>query len=366
MTNHNLRILLDIGHPAHVHYFKNFIRLMKEKEHDFIIIARNRDIIFDLLHAYNFDFISRGYGSTNIFGKIFYVIKADLQLYTIARKFNPDLFLSFGSMYAAHAARLLMRPHIAFDDTEHAKLEHILYAPFTDIICVPSCFKKKIGKKQMTFNGYMELCYLHPKYFKPDPGILDLLSVEKGEKYVIMRFVSWEASHDIGHKGISLENKISAVKEFSKYAKVFISSECPLPDDLKKYRINIPPEKMHHALSFANLYFGESPTMTTESAILGVPAICVSSWACDCGNFKDLSEKYDLISCYTPEFEEIALKNALNIIKDNAANTKWKSKQKKLLSEKIDVTAFMVWLIENYPKSFNVMKENPNYQLNFI
>lgn len=58
MTNHNLRILLDIGHPAHVHYFKNFIRLMKEKEHDFIIIARNRSIIFDLLHAYNFDFIS--------------------------------------------------------------------------------------------------------------------------------------------------------------------------------------------------------------------------------------------------------------------------------------------------------------------
>jgi hypothetical protein len=36
-----------------------------------------------------------------------------------------------------------------------------------------------------------------------------------------------------------------------------------------------------------------------------------------------------------------------------------------MLLEKIDVTAFMVWLIKNYPESIKIMKKNPNYQLNF-
>ncbi len=31
----------------------------------------------------------------------------------------------------------------------------------------------------------------------------------------------------------------------------------------------------------------------------------------------------------------------------------------------IDPTAFLVWFIENYPKSESIMKEDPNYQYRF-
>ena len=83
----------------------------------------------------------------------------------------------------------------------------------------------------------MELAYLHPNYFKPDKEILSILGVNEGEKYVIVRFVSWAAAHDFGHLGISFENKKKAVIEMSKFAKVFISSEKELPEDLKPYQI---------------------------------------------------------------------------------------------------------------------------------
>ena len=43
----------------------------------------------------------------------------------------------------------------------------------------------------------------------------------------------------------------------------------------------------------------------------------------------------------------------------------WTRKRGKLLKDKIDVTAFMVWFIENYPQSFEIMKENPEYQEKF-
>ena len=40
-------------------------------------------------------------------------------------------------------------------------------------------------------------------------------------------------------------------------------------------------------------------------------------------------------------------------------------RRQKMLSDKIDVTAFLVWFIENYPESAKIMKENPDYQFNF-
>ena len=40
----------------------------------------------------------------------------------------------------------------------------------------------------------------------------------------------------------------------------------------------------------------------------------------------------------------------------------WKKKREKLLKDKIDVTAFMVWFIKNYPESFKGMKKNHEIQ----
>ena len=39
-----MKILIDINHPAHVHYFKNFIKIMEKKGHEFLIISRNKEI----------------------------------------------------------------------------------------------------------------------------------------------------------------------------------------------------------------------------------------------------------------------------------------------------------------------------------
>ena len=62
---------------------------------------------------------------------------------------------------------------------------------------------------------YHELAYLHPNRFTPDPGILDLLGVKESQRYVIIRFVGWGASHDKGHAGITPEMKRRAVSQFA-------------------------------------------------------------------------------------------------------------------------------------------------------
>jgi len=360
-----MKILIDIGHPAHVHYFKNFIRIMQNKGHQFLIISRNKEIEHYLLKKYDIPFIDRGKGQKSLIAKAIYYFKAIYFIYKKAKEFNPSVLISFGSPYVAIVSKLIRKPHIVFNDTEHAKLSHFLTDPFSKWILTPSCYKKDLGKKQIRFNGYMELCYLHPNYFVPNASIFDALGLRKDEKYIILRFVSWNASHDVGHSGLSLDMKRKVVRGLSKYARVFISSEGELPEDLKQYQIKIPPERMHDALAFASLLYGESSTMASECAVLGTPSIFHDN---DGRGYTDEEEnKYGLVFNYTESSEDQKKSIVKGIELLNVPNLKqeWQNRRKKMLEDKIDVTAFMVWFIENYPQGVKIMKENPNYQLNF-
>lgn len=357
-----MRILIDIGHPAHVHYFKNFIKIMKSKNFKFLIIARDKEVTHQLLSAYKIDYISRGKGGNNFFSKSFYLIKANFIIYKQSKEFNPDLFLSFASPYAAQVSKLFKKPHISFTDTEHAKLGNALFIPFTDCVITPSCFKRDFKIDHITFNSYMELCYLHPKYFNRDKNILNLLGVGENEKFVIVRFVSWNAAHDFGKSGISYNIKLKLINLLSNHAKVFISSESELPEELKKYKINIKADKMHDALSYCSLFIGEGATMASECAMIGTPAIYINSL--EVGYCMEQEEKYNLILNYR-YFNKLLIEQAINILNNDDFKSNIKKNHRIMLQDKINATDFMVWFIENYPKSKNIMIENPNYQSSF-
>lgn len=268
-----MKILIDIGHPAHVHYFKNLIWIMQKKGHTFSVSARDKEVTHELLQAYKIPFQSRGKGGKGIFGKFFYMLKGDFLLYRQAIGFKPDIFLSFASSYAAHVSKLVGKPHIVVDDTDQASLEHILYVTFTDYIITPVAFRKDFGKKHLRVNSYTELFYLHPKYFKPDSSVYSILGITSGTKYAVVRFVSWEASHDINHKGININDKIRLIYELQKFLHVFISSENKLPAELEKFKLHTTPWQMHDVLAFSSIFIGESGTMSSEAAMLGVPSI---------------------------------------------------------------------------------------------
>jgi predicted glycosyltransferase len=231
-----------------------------------------------------------------------------------------------------------------------------LTLPFANVILTPSCFKKKINqKKHIKFDGYKELAYLHPNYFKPDPSVLGELGLGKDDKFILMRFVSWSASHDTGQHGISQKMRAEYLSKLKQYGKVFIVSEGELGKELEKYELKIAPEKFHSLLSYAQLYIGEGGSTATEAATLGTPSIHISSTAKFCGVFDDLHNNYNLI--YTFSDDRQALEKTLDILEDHESKKKLAQRRNKMLKEKIDVTAFMIDFIENYPDSFYELKE---------
>jgi hypothetical protein len=146
---------------------------------------------------------------------------------------------------------------------------------------------------------------------------------------------------------------------------VFISAEKKVPQDLEKYLLNIPKHKIHDCLYYAKMCVTDTQTMTTEAGILGTPVIRCNSFVGknDMGNFIELEQQYKLIFSYRDP--EQAIEKALILIKDKDIKKEWNEKKQKLLSDKIDITAFLVWYIENYPESFREMKNNPETQYRF-
>ena len=337
-----MKIVVDMNHPGHVHYFRNFIDIMKKDGNEVLITASSKDITIDLLNKYKYDYVNLGSYGNSLLKKFFNIFIMDYKLYKSVKKFNPDVFIGFGSIRAAHVSFLLRKKCINFDDTEHSMEQKILYLPFINKICTPECYNKDLGHKQVRFNGYIELCHLHPNYFKPDSSVLKELGLSSNEDYILLRFVSWNATHDMGQHGVT--DKVSMVKELEKYGRVVISSEGNICEELKPYELKISPEKIHHVLYYAKLYVGEGATMATEAALLGTPSIYISSLAKTMGNFKELEEKYDAVYLYADQNQ--ALEKAIELLRLSNLKDKWQEKRNKILNEKIDVTDFITSLVK--------------------
>ena len=344
-----MKIMIDIGHPAHVHFYKNTIWALEGKGHEVMVTARDKEVCVELLNSYNIPhtvLTKMGHGKIRLMKE--WLIR-DYKLLMLARKFKPDVLTGILNPSVAHVSKLLGKKAIIFNDTEHATFAENITYPFADVICTPSCFNKDIGKKQTRYNGYHELAYLHPNYFTPNPAVLDELGLSEDDTFIILRFVSWNASHDGGHSGI--QNKVELVQKLEKYGQVLITSEGELGDGLEKYQIKVSPEKMHDLLYYASLYVGEGATMAAESAILGTHAIYTNTLRL--GYTDEEEEKYDLVYNFSDEktMEQKAFDKALELLDNDNLRKDGKRKRENLLKDKIDVTAFMVEFIENYPES---------------
>ena len=353
-----MKILLSVNHPAHVHLFKNTIWTLQDHNHDILVCARRKEVTVDLLEKYDINYTI----VSEIKPSRIYLIREQIQriirFREILGRFEPDLSISTMDPSLAIISRLMGISYICLADTEHANLTTYGALPFTKTILTPSCFRKKIGPKQIRYKGYHELAYLHPHYFTPNPAVLDEIGLTEDDSFIIVRFVSWQASHDVGQHGI--RDKVGLMKTLEQYGRVLITSEKTLPPELQPYQIQISPEKMHDLLYYATLYVGEGGTMASEAAVLGTPSIYVSSLVGTMGNFIELEETYELLYSYTNG--NAALDRAIEILQDPASKEKWRAKRERLLTDKIDVTAFMVWFVENYPWSSRDMKEHPEVQ----
>lgn len=338
-----MNIIIDITHPAHVHFFKNAYEIFLNNGHQVKIVSRDKDLTLQLLEEYGYPNKVLSKVKQGVVGLSVELIQHASRLFKIAKEFKPDVMLSIGGTFIVHVGKLLGIKTVVFYDTEYAKLSNTITYPFATWICTPSCYLHDLGEKHIRYEGYQELAYLHPNYFKPDPTVMDEIGIEKEERFVLIRFISWQSSHDLGQTGFTLEDKRRLVDELSKHARVIITSETALPFDFEPYRFSISPTKIHDLLAFAHLYIGESATMASEAALLGTPSIHVNTTPAY-GYIKELEKRYGLVHRFTES--KPAIDKAIAALSRDSVSEAWREQYETFLNEKIDVTAWVVEFIE--------------------
>jgi uncharacterized protein len=353
-----VNILVDIGHPAHVHLLKYFIKEMQQLGSKVIVTVRNIPAAIRLLEIYNIEYIQFGSKSFSLIGKTFKQLKYDKLILDLVKEHNIEIGMGT-SLTVAQVSRISKMKSFILDDDDSAvqplftKFVH----PFTDYLISPDVlnFERK-KKNHITYPGYHELAYLHPNRFKPDIKVLNESGIKEGEDYFVLRFNAFKAHHDYGIKGISNENKHKLINILKQKGKVFITTEKEIDSEFEEYQLKISPDKIHSLLYYAKMFIGDSQTMTSEAAVLGTPAFRCNSFAGRISYLNEEEYKYGLTYGFKPDEFEFMTRIIKQYLEVDNLDKIWQKKREKMLSEKIDVTKFFVDLISNYPTSVNKCK----------
>jgi predicted glycosyltransferase len=340
-----MRLLVDILHPGHVHFFRHVIAEMTERGDEVLVTARRKEVALDLLDAFDIPHIVLSDQATGTVGLTKEWAARTTRLGSMARKFSPDVLLGIMGVSIAPVGRLLRRPALVFYDTEVATQTNRFVYPMASAVITPDCYNAPVRGKHITYPGYHELAYLHPNRFTPSIERLDAFGLAPDEPFSVVRFVSWESSHDGGEVALDAAQKTALVERLQRHGRIVISSEGRLPPPLESLRLAGPVEDIHHVLAYATLTVGESSTMASESAVLGTPAIHVGQTSR--GYVDDLERRYGLIEHFQPEGFDAAL-NAAEHATAEPDPERAESARSRMLADKIDVTSWMVDYLEGF------------------
>lgn len=366
-----MNILIVTAHPAQVHNFRLVREILLSKGHKVFWLTTQKDIATNLLDTYHIPYGVIQKAPKSFFGRVWSMINNLFFLLPYLKRNKIDLVVDRYEPFITVAAWIMRVPHICLADTEHAAKICKPLLKMCDQAFFPDCFSENVIDKMIKFPGNIELFYCHPnRYKKQEPW--ELLGISADTKYVLVRFVKWDAYHDaklVG--GFSTEQKIKLIKALSSKLKVFISSESELPQELEQYRIKIPIDRMHDVQAYASLFVGESATMASESVVLGTPAIYIDEVG---RGYTDEEAREGLLWMYRPVINKNLLKQdepswisggveeciakAAEVVSDKFDYVEWKNKHDKWIETKIDCTKWLTWIIDEYPKSIDLWERD--------
>lgn len=348
MPVEKLRIALDITHPAHFHFFRNAVIEWREHGHDVLILSRDKDLTLQLLDEAGWDHRCLSRVRRGMAGLGLELVEHSFGVWRALRQHRSQVVAAIGGTFIVHPARLLHIPSMVFYDTENATLSNRITYPAATRIFTPRSYRHDLGPKHERYDGFQELPYLHPRRFTPDASQLEPDDLKPGDLFTFVRLVAWGSHHDVHDYGVQDVREV--IERLEQYGRVLVSSESPLPADLRRYERRGPAGQVHHVLAFARLCFGESATMVSEAAQLGVPGVFLSTSSR--GYTDELEQRYGMVFNFNGDRarQGLALDKAESILADPNSASLFRQRHAHMMTEQIDVTGYIVEQVECYAR----------------
>ena len=377
-----MNILVQLSHPAHFHYYHYAILNWKQNGHNVIVAIKSKDVLEMLLKNANIPYINiekkahRG----NKWGLLWDMLVRDWCLLKICLREHIHL-LTGSSAEVAQIGWLLHLPVVCIgeDDSTVIPAYVKMTLPFLGkdrMGLVPTvCERGRMEKNTVHYPSYCELGYLHPNHFTPSTSVVSGYGIDINQPYFIFRFASLKAHHDSGISGINTEIAQHLIDILAPHGTIYITSERPLEPQFEKYRIHINPLDMHHVMAFASLYIGDSQTMAAEAGVLGTPFVRFNDFVGRIGYLRELEDVYQIgygirasktpilhkeDGSEQPHGKEALYETVEKLLALSADERKklFAARREKMLEDKIDYSKFLVWFVENYPRSAKEAKGN--------
>jgi predicted glycosyltransferase len=268
-----MKILIDIGHPAQLNFYKNAILELSKKNIIYITyINRGRLPVIvkkELRGIQNCILIKIGNHRGTILSVIFEanIIRLILLFFKMI-KIRPDIELSNGYQAGIYP-KFARIPAIHFsDDPERGRFFLRLMKFFSDEIYFPFYSDEKIKP----FKALKEWSYLSPRYFTPNNSVLKYLGI-KEKQYVFIREVITGTLNYKRQKGRLIE---SVAGQIPKDTLVLLSLEDK--SRAKFYPKNWiilkePIEDIHSLIYYSKLVVSSGDSIAREGAQLGIPSV---------------------------------------------------------------------------------------------
>jgi predicted glycosyltransferase len=358
-----MRFLIEAHHPAHIHFFKNLVRIWRDRGDEVLLLGRDRDVMKQLLAAYSFipAQIVTGAARGNRF-PLREMLARQAAVVKAICTFRPSIVVSLMGSYT-QASRLFNVPNIIFTDSEFQSFNHRIAHPFATRIYTPQCFWKPLGDKQRRYNGYHELAFLHPRRFSARREVLARLRVNGGPslngaskgvaappepgQYVVIRTSAWNTLHDIGESGLGKTFDALMREVLAKYSVYVVPEGGKIAPQWAKHRLSLPPEDFHDVLAFARLVITEGASTASEAACLGVPSVYINSTRR--GYLEDQERRYRLVFNFTEP--SAAAHKVTELLADPPPAETLAAARARLIADHIDVTDFVVDELDRFVES---------------
>ncbi|KPK65867.1 MAG: hypothetical protein AMK73_01695 [Planctomycetes bacterium SM23_32] len=332
-----MRALFDLTHPADVHFFKHLIWLLQKRGHKVLVASRDKDVEIELLEAIGIAHVCLSRKGAGLMGMGLELLTRNAMMLNLARRFRPDILVGATGVSVGPIGALLHVPRIFREENEHGWLVRAMGVPFATYVMTGTGYRKELGPRHVRYRGTWVQTYLAPQYFHPCPDHVHAAGIDPTRPYIVLRLVSWGATHDFGLRGAETKDILEVVSRLSRFGRVIISCEGPLPESLQSHRNPVPVQHIHDLLASASLCLGEGGTMAAEAAVLGVPSVYCNPLFV--GYMDALERDYGLARSARSLPEGLRLAERL-LARPNLRE-EWRQKRQKLLSDSEDIVMFM-------------------------
>lgn len=278
-----MSVLIDISHPAHVHFYRPVAEALMADRHPVHIVARDKDVAPQLLQAtdLSFEILPRPTGEAGYVSSAGELVRRSLALRHRIRKWGARVVLTRNPSGVLAAIGTSATSIFDTDDGRAAGVHYWTARPFAGVVTSSTFDPESHGRKHRRYPALKAQMFIRRDPCSKNPSLPP--TEQRQNPLFVVRFSAHSASHDSRVFGLNEAARSRLVDLLSSRGTVIVSSEGESPyfansgTEFKNWRA-LDPSDFVALLSAADLVVSDSGSVSAEAALLGVPSIVYGSF----------------------------------------------------------------------------------------